>query len=383
MFKKIIIVFIILILGLFSLRNHLLKLGLSLYLDRVFDGGCKIKRTSLALGNVTVGGLNCSDTALDLNLGKLAVKLDFKKPLMPAASEVHIHNASITLKSFEKLNAKIIGISERLSKEESTSDTKDKLNLILDLDNIDLESVDADKLDLKMNFSFNGVLGDEGISEIKDISISRCVLGTGVVKIKDLTLTKEKEDIYLLNIPYLKVKDDVISDLKLPLGIAGNKVVIDKTKNHFFGEAGYIEGGMDFSRYQNICVDLDLRDFSFSPTIKVVRPDEDVVLGGLFGGEIKLCFGAGLGDISANLYNNSGGTLDIKKEANLAFLKKYLDQSSYQAVIDNFKNYKYNEGKILIKKEENALGATLYFDSETMGKRDITINFHNIFGGGQ
>jgi hypothetical protein len=62
-------------------------------------------------------------------------------------------------------------------------------------------------------------------------------------------------------------------------------------------------------------------------------------------------------------------------------LKPYLDKPSYDALIDNFKNYEYNIGVVSIKSETGALNLGLDFTSEAMGRRNIMVKFHDVLGG--
>ena len=105
---------------------------------------------------------------------------------------------------------------------------------------------------------------------------------------------------------------------------------------------------------------------------------------GMFDGQIKSCFkGAKPMSLKTEFFNNQGGFVHIKKEASFYLLRKQLDKATYNKVIDNLENYRYNEGNIAIHKEENNLVVKILLDSEEMGKRDITLNLHNIFGGEQ
>ena len=88
-----------------------------------------------------------------------------------------------------------------------------------------------------------------------------------------------------------------------------------------------------------------------------------------------------LKDIKIDLADNAGGLINIKNESSLDFLRKYMDEPSFKALVDNFKNYAYNIGTAAVYKQGRAVVVKTDFDSPVMGHRDIVINFHNLLGG--
>jgi len=81
-----------------------------------------------------------------------------------------------------------------------------------------------------------------------------------------------------------------------------------------------------------------------------------------------------LSGLEADFHNASGGVINIEKGDSLSFLQQYLDQASYDALVDNFKHYAYNRGSIKVTKD---------FGSDELGRRNISVNLHGILGGGE
>jgi len=90
-----------------------------------------------------------------------------------------------------------------------------------------------------------------------------------------------------------------------------------------------------------------------------------------------------LSGLEADFHNASGGVINIEKGDSLSFLQRYLDQASYDALVDNFKHYAYNRGSIKVTKQGEIIALNLDFGSDELGRRNISVNLHGILGGGE
>jgi hypothetical protein len=85
-----------------------------------------------------------------------------------------------------------------------------------------------------------------------------------------------------------------------------------------------------------------------------------------------------LRDIKIDLADNAGGLIHVKNEASLDFLRRYMDEHSFKALVDNFKNYAYNIGTVTVHRQNRDAVVETIFDSPARGHRDIVINFHDL-----
>lgn len=90
-----------------------------------------------------------------------------------------------------------------------------------------------------------------------------------------------------------------------------------------------------------------------------------------------------LRDIKIDLTDNTGGLINVKNEASLDFLRRYMDDRSFKALVDNFKNYAYNIGTVTVRRQNRDAVVETVFDSPSMGHRDIVINFHDLLNEAQ
>lgn len=182
-----------------------------------------------------------------------------------------------------------------------------------------------------VNFYFAHVLKPE----VSRIDISDCNIRFRGVEANSLNLKKDQADLYTLKIPRIRIRGEEIRNI------------------------------------------LNLDKVSFRNVLAVIS--DDVILGGLFEGRVSVCLEGGkVSQIEGNFYNDEGGIVNIEKEVSLNFLRKHLDESSHQALIDSFKDYTYNKGVIKLSKKDGGLLLCINFSSDEMGERNITINFHDI-----
>ncbi len=251
----------------------------------------------------------------------------------------------------------------------------------LNFNGIALEGFNVRKDDLSLDLKKARVTFNLFNREIDDLEISGCNLKIGDIN-ASLALEKSEGVIYVLDLLSLKFKDKEVKNISIPLVIDADAISFNHIDSDFLGYSARISGILDYRDHDNICLELDLEDSSFKNAVSFFSKKDDFVLVGNFDGGLKLCLDRGkISNIEGAFYNTNGGVVNIKKEASLDFLRRYLDKASYDALVDNFKHYAYNRGSIKIAKQRGAITLSLDFDSDELGRRNISVNLHDILGG--
>jgi len=274
-----------------------------------------------------------------------------------------------------------VGISYLLNKEFSLEAGIEKAKL--NFNNIVLEGFSLTKGDLDLSVGKARVDFDLFKRSIEDLEISKCHLKfkNGTI---DFALKKSKSILYTLNISSLKFKDKEIKNISIPLAIDADTISFSRIDSDFLGHSAHISGILNYRDRGNICLRLSLEVISFKNVINLFSKEEDFTLVGDFDGRLELCLDKGkVSKIDGDFHNTSGGAINIEKEASLGFLQRYLDEASYDALVDNFKYYTYNKGRIKITEEGGTIALNLDFGSDELGQRNISVNLHNILGGGE
>ncbi len=177
---------------------------------------------------------------------------------------------------------------------------------------------------------------------------------------------------------YLQFKDKTID---FAIEKSQDFYIID---TDFLGASAQIRGVLNYQDYNHVCLEINFQDSSFEQLIKLLDKEDNLLFEGSFSGNLKLCLDQGkISSLGGDFRNSSGGTISIKKETSSEVLQPYLNKASYDALIDNFKHYVYNKGKIRISKKGEAIALNLDFSSQELGRRNILVNLHNLLGGEQ
>ncbi|MCP4653690.1 MAG: hypothetical protein GY858_09980 [Candidatus Omnitrophica bacterium] len=184
----------------------------------------------------------------------------------------------------------------------------------------------------------------------------------------------------------LNFKEIFYSRQKLNFSINLEKIKITKKSKNAAnlneGPPFFLQGEVAFKNCSTGCANLSLRNLSPSTVVAIALKDNrDLSFGGLFAGKVRICFlNKTVSAISAVFENNDDGFINIKKKTALDFLRGYLDDQSYELLIDSLQNYKYNEGKVDVAKNGQDLTVTMLFDSDQTGERNLTVNLYNVLG---
>jgi len=372
--KIFLLVFVIVFLSLVGFRNHIFKIYLESYVGKSLNAECRIKKANLWFNSVGVEGVAIN--AKDFNIIAKNITIKFKaqkeKPYF-YLSDVILSDVNFKIEPFENIKTD----SSKARAYQSLPVFTKPVQLSLKNLNIILKSKS-----LEMNSSFS-IIADVGSDMIflKDASVVDFFIKSQDFEITNLRLNKFKQNGYLLKIPNIRIKDKEFKDFFIPIKSEVNQLLFPRAKNPFLGADALVSAKCDFSGYDKFCVGARFQDVSFEKIVDIFA-SEEAAFRGLFDGSLKACARAFMiSEVEAGFKNKRNGFINVKKESSFTFLKSYLDAASYNALIDNFKNYEYNIGIISAKKEASALNLTLDFTSDTMGKRNITISFHDILGG--
>jgi hypothetical protein len=375
--KRIPILVFILVIGIvFVTKDYFLKTYLLYYVRKNLHIDSDIESFRLFPRGIIAEGVNAQGADFKFNLRKADFEFDFSRLPKVGISSLILENALLKISDTKAFSKRIQYVSDKNDNTAGRKESGQYRIMKLDLKDINIEAQQGGELALFFSFSFRGNIGKGRIERVENIEMP-------VAKIKYhglnavLNLKKER-DFYVLAIPSLRIKDKEVKNISLVLEIDQDMLKFSRLNTDFFGPAASAEGVFDFKDYHNLCLKIDLINFSFSNTIDLLGKREDISLEGYFGGELTLYLDGGtLSNIKGNFSNTNGGIINIKKEAPLEFLQKHLDKYSYEALLNNFKNYNYDEGQIEITKETDLIKVLFDFRSDILGRRTIGINFHN------
>lgn len=375
MLKKILIILLIGILLFISFKDELLKISIRFFLSKQLNATCTLKKASVSGRSLLIEDLKIASKDVDFRLKRAELKLIFKSTSGDKIFKIILQDCDLKAGNIKKFNN--IGKPPQLK-----GKIKKGPLVLLDLRNISIDIAQENLAQYDVHFRLKAAIQNGRLMQLDDVSIFKASIQYKNNLLR-FNLDKDRDNLYTLIIPELKVKDESIKNIRADLMLLPDTIQVTTIKTDFFGNEATLSGIFDFKDYSHVCISLDLAKVSFEKALTLVSKEDSIFLKGLFTGTIRSCFQKGrLSSIEADLDNSQGGLINIKKQAPLAFLKRYLDTPSYKALIDNFKNYQYNKGKIVISKRKNTLVIGLNFNSEQMGERNIAINLHNILGGG-
>lgn len=355
-------------------RNHILKFFIENYTSKSLKAECKLEKANLWFDFLSLNELTVKTVDYDLAAKNITIKFKVQKekPFF-YINGVNLSDVNLKVKSLK--NPKNIS-----GKKEAVMPLPVLAKPVeLNLKNINI-ALKGKSLEINSNFSLIAEIGQTVIS-IKDANIGDLNIRSQDFEITNLRLKKFGNNGYLIKIPNIRIKDKMFTDFFIPVKANVNQLLFPRAKNPFLGPDGFVSARCDFMGYDNFCFSAKIKDGSFERIVDVFA-SEEAAFKGLFDGSLKTCISSfRISEIAADFTNKGTGFINIKKESSFTFLKGYLDVPSYNALIDNFKNYEYNMGIISVRKETDVLSLNLDFMSDTMGKRNITINFHNTLGG--
>lgn len=369
-----IIALIILLIAVF--RNNIVKFYIENYAGKNLKAECKVNKADLWFDHISFKGLTVKTADYDVIAKNITLKFKIQKE-KPFFCISDINLADVTFRVKSANNAKSVSEKKPIVIPFDVLAQPVRLNL----ENINI-SLKSKFLEISSNFAIIAEISRDAIS-LKDASIADLDIRSQDFEITNLNLKRFRKNRYLIRIPSIRVKEKKFENFFIPVKVNVSQLLFPRAKNPFLGPAGFVSAKCDFKKYDNLCFSAKFRNASFEKIVDIFA-SEDAAVKGIFDGSIGACIEAfKISKIEADFANKGNGLINIKKESSFAFLKSYLDAPSYNALIDNFKNYEYNMGVISARKEGDTLNLTLDFTSDSMGRRNIMVNFHDVLGGTQ
>jgi len=195
------------------------------------------------------------------------------------------------------------------------------------------------------------------------------------------SLNRTGKDLYSLNIAYFKFKNKIVENAKIPLRFKPGRVEIMPALNCILGPQASWEGFVDYRVSGTYDIALRFSRIEAGQVLSFFYKPSDVSARGDFSGMLQARLTSGrLSKLKADLHGEQGGEISVYKEAGLTALKRYLDEASYRAVVDGFKNYQYNNAVFTAVDHNEGILLKWEFVSGQYGKRDLAVILHNTGG---
>ena len=369
-------VLVIAALCIFILKDPLSKKILAQYAARELSAHCSIKAAHLGLRGIFLKEVSLKKKGFSVKADSISLSFyPFLKARRLAARSISLENLRADIFSIKEINDFILAVKQRGRKHlHKMPKQKTSLPLQINLSRTEVEI--ENNPSFQVSFSAGLKLTSDGLF-LQTLNISGLNFFSPNFSIKGLSL-KEKEKTYCLNIPSMKLGKKDIKKTEVYLKINGSEVEIIKVSNTLL-EGSYVSGKMNFdSYYRNAGLTLKFSHLSFERILNLFSKKEDVSFKGYFQGELRAQLrNFRLVKVKANAFSQKAGIINVKNQQKLAFLRKYLDDRSYQSLVDSFKKYEYNKGRFTVKTEGSDLIFSLDFYSHLKGKRIVIIDFHN------
>ena len=379
--RNFLIIILFLCCAVFLAKDFVLKAFMAGYISKQLQAECKIGKAHVLLKGVNIEGLSLVSRDFELNVKRLIVLFDFPKQSFSWILQVSINDAYLNIINLSLLRQELLSKSAP-SYQQLKPQAEHRLPVFkVDLRNIKIRIKSAGNFSIDTNFSLKGAVNEKPFVILDKLRVSSTSIHSDNFSVNNLQVYQEG-DSYSLNIKKLKLRDKQFTGLTLPFKLKQNRIIVKQEKNLLLGDSSLLEASLVFSGYSDISISLSLTNSSLQDILEIAAGSGSVDFFGLFDGKINMNLkDSQLTAISGSLFNNNGGFINIKKEANLSFLRKYLDKKSYETLIESLKNYKYNEALIQLGRDLDSLAFQMNCNSIEGGQRNIAINFHNILGG--
>ena len=359
------------VLLLLGIKDYIFEFCMRRYISDKLKADCSIGKAYLGINTVKLENLHLSQGAIDLELTKGEVIFRFPFKL----SSIVVSDAAVTIKDFNELPFAV---------QDNSSAGNNKISFLLGLNNVSVKLNAPGVPELNLEFSLKAAFRKNSLEYVENIDVSEFTLRDNNLSLSGGRLKQAEDSGYTMTISQLIIRDKKIKDISVPLDIGKDSIILVKAPHDFLGEKAYLDGMIDLKDLQRLCIHLNAHDVSFASLADFMGGKDDVELAGLFNGNIDFCWqGPSLSSIKGDFSAAGEGFIHVKKEASLDPLKQRLDEKSYNTLIDNFKNYRYNDAIISIRTEDRVPSLEMHFNSEELGDRDITFNFYDFIGGGK
>ncbi len=385
MIKKIVITCLILLVvaaaAVFFLKDLLLTAGLRNYLKQHLSEATVLERAAISFSGISLTGLNVQHEHFSIAVPEARIDFAYQGWSMPRIKRVRARGARLDIKDLQKSTEAFRTFAQPSAKPKEEASVS-SMPVQVDIDNCTLHLRQEPRLGLETDFSFSGTISGSHPPQIERLQIDKFSLVTDTVAFS-FHLEPAGAGRYQMTIDSIKRQDKEITNISLPLELAPVSVVVPQTLLPFLGEAAAIEARLDFQDISRILLEVNLQRASFKNIVNWFGSERDILFDGPFTGRFTLRWdNFKFSGIEGDFQAQGNGMIHIRKEVSLPFLERYLDKASYQVLVDSFNNYAYNIGKISVAMQEKVISIQFDFNSQSGGRRAITVNYH-ITGGGR
>ncbi len=376
--KVLAIAVILLAVSFLFLKDLLLKSFIEHYAASELGIECGMKNVSISLKQISLKGISVSHKGFDLKMNRASVYLLYDKGVIPGVHRIDLEGVKADISDFDETRKFVLSRAGRNIKETGSTSGREKVcPLDIDISNADIRIAAPDKFEIKGLVSFRGRIYQQRITDWYYADISQ-----GRIKVKGFSsrfsLSPTGHNRYIFEMAGMKMKDKKVPGLSFYLYLKSLSVPFKGIDTPLLGAKSLVKGVMDISDYKRVCIHADFENSSFEEAVDLFAGKENMMFRGIFKGELGACLDNGVSGLSGSFVNKDGGVINIKKEASLSFLRKYLDLASYQALISNLKNYSYNRGGIKIGQKDKVVTVDMDFYSHDLGKRNLTVTLHDF-----
>ncbi len=349
------------------------------YIEKTFAAECAITKISIGPNQIKVKGIRFSRRQVRFSMEEGVFHVRWKDILHPVVTRVALSRAKFELT------------------EEGMSSPDDKnpagmpllipaaavsyidMPLPVMLSEVTFVNNVPQPPQVDVTFSFEGTISASGIETIDYLELIRGDIRTDTIQIEGATLNKSFDERREFHIPVLTIKEESFDDVRFPFIIQDDQMVFARQTYEFLGRTASLSGAVEFSDYKNFCLVLRCDDVSAEEVMRLLGDESGFLLRGNFQGKIRLCLSDGaLTQLEGMLENGGGGFIHIKRDVPVEWLKAKFTEDSYEALLENFKNYTYNAGKFVLSQNGEKITISVHFDSKEKGKRNLTINLYDF-----
>jgi hypothetical protein len=358
----------------FFYKETALKKYITGFVENEFGGKCRVEAAKISGAGAALVNLSFIDEDIEVILSRFSVNFNI---FPPAISAVGIDGAKITVKNPARLKRRL---AAKFTNSAKVNTGFNIFPLPLELKNIQIKYTGTEA-EFAAALFLKCLVDDKRIIGISAARIDYFNFSSRDLIINRLSLLPCGGGLYSLKIDGAKIGKRSIEGLTVPLKIEGSNIILVDAQNIFFGPRAEIFGAIIFSGYRDIAVGLNLKDMSLDSVVGILVDKGDFRADGLFDAGLNLFIADGkISSLGAVFSNIGGGFIDIKKDDSLGFLRRGLNETQYNTLIDGFKNYAYNSGIIKITMVNDEMVTRIVFDSFAQGRRDIDVPVHRAGG---
>ena len=336
---------------------------------------CSIAQARLHVNSLELSGVELGTPGARLSVGQGRIEWKYAFPVSVRGVRITLTDPFLNVDDSSVFQKKIASL---VSPSKSPAPALPMQDIGFSINHAALDLKNGDSLHVRGAFTISGGI-TRGVFHLDDASVSSFDLESSSIRISGLRVNKSASDAYTVHIPAFTIKNKDFTDLDILVKLEPGKVIAVAGRHALFGLDAALTLTLDYADPDNICIQAEERRLSFENFVSLLNDKGDIEFHGLFDGVISMCGNAAaVRSVGGRLLNGAGGIIRVKNESALEFLRPYLDSRSYKALVDNFKNYSYNNGDISLSKDGDSLGVTMYFVSPDMGTRNIGIVFHEV-----